>query len=101
MYKNLDIIQRANKTYISINSAKEFVQRCEKKNYAILGFEGLHITGNEIKPNLSLIADFSTLSSIRAHKELVKKSCRSAKEILDKFPREKNLYIEFVVKSDL
>ena len=100
IYDGLKTIQPSKCTYVARKDAESFIQRCKENDIGILGFDGLYCGEGYTQADLDLIADFSKLfSEIQFFSKSQKESCLAAEEIIQDFPADETLYIDFVLKE--
>ena len=98
IYKKIKVIQRGEKSYVSIHDTIDFIEACEKEGFCILGLEGIYCRENSTEPDMDLIADFTGLFKEHSKSNLVKESCSAAKKVILGFPIDDDLYVDFTLR---
>lgn len=99
--KNADEIYSEGELFLNASDGLELVKFCEQKSWVILGIEGGTFDGTSFTPDLSLIRDYSAVTSLRWDE--YRKDCNSkARAFIAAFSGEDTLrfYLTFVDEHD-
>jgi len=76
--------------------AEQLVDSCEESNLAIIGIDGFTILNGAIRPELGIIADFSSVQE--GHWSKYRQRCnQAAKRFLSNFQHRDNLSFSFTM----
>jgi hypothetical protein len=70
--------------YVAASAATTFLEACREESLAVLGIEAFTLTGEKLRPDLDLIADFSSLiHASGAWDAIVAETVREALDFVD------------------
>jgi hypothetical protein len=60
----ISVVQRGSVTLVESEAAEFIIYFCERENIPILGVDGFRMSDRNLIPDMSAIADFSSVSSV-------------------------------------